>query len=144
MTDRAALVEFCRALVRAPSHPKREGPAAEVLLAELRTLGFREVRVDRYGSAIGGDGPTIVLDGHLDTIELVDLRAWAHDPLGATLEDGAIHGLGAADMKAGLTAMNELSHRPNERVSIDDLEAAARGYAGLCEALLEHAGREAP
>ena len=35
-------------------------------------------------------------------------------------------------------AANELSHRPNERVSVDELEAAARGYAALCEALTRH------
>jgi putative selenium metabolism hydrolase len=102
------LVALCRALVRAPSPPGREDPSAEVLADELRRLGFRDVRTDRYGSVagtIGGaDGPAILLDGHLDTIELVDPNAWTHDPHGADLEDGAIHGLGVVDMKAGLAA----------------------------------------
>ena len=103
------LARFCQALVQAPSPPGREEPAAQVLADELRRLGFRAVRVDRFGSVAGvigpADGRAVLVDGHLDTIELVDTGAWEHDPLAGEIADGCIHGLGVVDMKAGLAAM---------------------------------------
>jgi putative selenium metabolism hydrolase len=103
------LVPFCQALIRAASPPGREDQAAALVAEELRALGFRDVRVDAFGSVAGThgppDGPAVLLDGHLDTIELVEPQAWTHDPLGGELEDAKIHGLGVVDMKAGLAAM---------------------------------------
>jgi acetylornithine deacetylase/succinyl-diaminopimelate desuccinylase-like protein len=48
------------------------------------------------------DAPTLLLNGHVDTVELVD--DWTEDPLSARIEDGRLYGQGAADMKAGVAA----------------------------------------
>lgn len=55
------------------------------------------------GSFGGDDGPTLVLNGHLDVVPSGDPRAWTVDPWTATVRDGRVLGRGACDMKAGLT-----------------------------------------
>ncbi len=49
------------------------------------------------------DGPTIVLNGHLDTVDLCE--GWTKDPYKGIVEDGRLYGLGALDMKSGDTAI---------------------------------------
>ena len=51
-----------------------------------------------------GDGPTLLLDGHVDVVPLGDSEAWPDDPWSGAVRDGRIHGRGSADMKAGLLA----------------------------------------
>jgi succinyl-diaminopimelate desuccinylase len=48
------------------------------------------------------DGPTLVLNGHLDVVPAGDPATWSHDPFGGVVEDGILYGRGAADMKTGL------------------------------------------
>lgn len=49
------------------------------------------------------DGPTVVLNGHLDTVDLCD--GWTKDPYKGVVEDGRLYGLGALDMKSGDVAI---------------------------------------
>jgi acetylornithine deacetylase len=51
-----------------------------------------------------GDGPTLLLDGHVDVVPTGDPDAWDDDPWSGALREGRIHGRGSADMKAGLLA----------------------------------------
>jgi acetylornithine deacetylase len=51
-----------------------------------------------------GDGPTLMLNGHIDVVPIGDPEAWAGDPFGGTVADGRLYGRGACDMKAGLLA----------------------------------------
>ncbi len=57
--------------------------------------GFFNV-VAKFGN---GNGPKVLLNGHLDTV--ASKGQWIYDKYGAFEEDGKIYGLGAADMKAG-------------------------------------------
>ncbi|WHH56821.1 ArgE/DapE family deacylase [Petroclostridium sp. X23] len=52
-----------------------------------------------------GNGKTLILNGHIDTVPLDDLKKWKHDPLSGEVIDGKIFGRGACDMKAGVAAM---------------------------------------
>ncbi len=107
--ERAELVTFLQELVRTPSPSTQEGPLAERIMAEMKRLGFRHVRVDRIGNVIGyvgGDsGPLLMLNGHMDTVAVSDATAWSYDPFGADIVGGQLYGLGACDMKGGLAAM---------------------------------------
>jgi putative selenium metabolism hydrolase len=53
----------------------------------------------------GQPGPTLLLDGHCDTVGIAPGVPWAHDPFGGEIAEGFIYGRGVADMKAGLAAM---------------------------------------
>ncbi|MFF2811587.1 ArgE/DapE family deacylase [Streptomyces sp. NPDC058000] len=52
----------------------------------------------------GGDGPTVILQGHVDVVPPGDLRQWDGDPFVPRVSGNVVHGRGACDMKAGLVA----------------------------------------
>lgn len=52
----------------------------------------------------GGDGPTLILQGHVDVVPPGDLAAWDGDPFVPRVTGDVVHGRGACDMKAGLAA----------------------------------------
>lgn len=52
-----------------------------------------------------GGGRSIVLSGHVDTMDPGDISAWKYEPWSGTIEDGYLYGVGSADMKAGLAAI---------------------------------------
>ncbi|MEU1081509.1 ArgE/DapE family deacylase [Streptomyces sp. NPDC005908] len=52
----------------------------------------------------GGDGPTLILQGHVDVVPPGDLTAWDGDPFVPRVTGDVVHGRGACDMKAGLAA----------------------------------------
>jgi succinyl-diaminopimelate desuccinylase len=59
-----------------------------------------------------GDRPLVLLAGHLDTVP-------AQGNFPGRLEDGVVHGLGAADMKAALAIMVELALAPPPGATVD-------------------------
>jgi succinyl-diaminopimelate desuccinylase len=50
-----------------------------------------------------GDGPTLVLNGHMDTVPIDEASLWDDDPFGAGVKDGYVWGRGSCDMKGGLS-----------------------------------------
>ncbi|MCC2627960.1 MAG: acetylornithine deacetylase or succinyl-diaminopimelate desuccinylase [Thermomicrobiales bacterium] len=49
-----------------------------------------------------GSGPTLLLNGHVDTVLAVE--GWSSDPWTPRRDDNRLYGLGAADMKSGVAA----------------------------------------
>ena len=121
--DAHAALDLLRTLVRAPSPSGRERPAVDAFAAALRDLGYDEVVVDGVGNAVGtlrrGEGPTLLLNGHLDTVPTGDAAAWPVDPLGAEVVDGRVWGRGSVDMKGAMAAM-----------AVAGRQAADAGFAG--------------
>ena len=104
------LISFAQTLIRCPSPAGEEGAVVELILAEMRGLGFDRAWRDVNGSAVGvietgRPGPTLLLDGHCDTVGIAAGVPWTHDPFGGEIEDGRLYGRGAADMKGALAAM---------------------------------------
>lgn len=107
-TDMA--LSLCRDLVVCPSVSGNEGAVASVLVGAMRRMGFDSVTIDRYGNVTGtihgtGDGPTVLLDGHMDTIPVPAPEAWTHPPFGGDIVDGKLFGRGSSDMKGALACM---------------------------------------
>ncbi len=92
-------------------------------MAAFERLGFDEAFVDEAGNAIGvfrrGQGPTIMLNGHIDTVPVGDETLWPHPPLAGVVADGRLWGRGASDMKSSLAAM-----------TVAAAEAVEQGFQG--------------
>ncbi|MEV5357275.1 ArgE/DapE family deacylase [Streptomyces sp. NPDC093516] len=52
----------------------------------------------------GGDGPTLILQGHVDVVPPGDPASWDGDPFVPRVTGDEVHGRGACDMKAGIAA----------------------------------------
>jgi acetylornithine deacetylase len=106
--DRA--VELVREVCRIPSVLGEEGPLAAFLADTMTASGFEDVELqpvleDRPNAvghlSFGGDGPTVVLTGHMDTKPVS--HGWQRtEPFSGDLIDGAVYGHGVMDMKAAL------------------------------------------
>jgi succinyl-diaminopimelate desuccinylase len=84
-------------LVDAPSESRAESPAVDL----IRELMPGDALYDDGEVLLYGVGP-ILLAGHLDTIP-------AQGNFPGRIADGAVHGVGASDMKAGVAVMVELA-----------------------------------
>ncbi len=128
---RDAMIEEAAALVRVPSVSGTDAEnEAQALLArrlaatgyevdhwrlELDALGahpdFPGMEVERteawglVGRLPGsGDGPALMLNGHVDVVPIGDPDAWSDPPFAGTIRSNELVGRGACDMKAGLVA----------------------------------------
>ena len=84
------LVEFARTLVATPSEnpPGDERAVAAVAEAAMHQFGFTQLRTIAADSRrpnligeIGADGPTLILNGHLDTKPVGNRSDWEHRPI---------------------------------------------------------------
>ena len=108
--NKQALIEFTQKLVRQQSLSGEEGPVTQIVIDEMKSLGFDKVWVDENGSAIGiiegtQTGKTILFDAHTDTVGIAPGSVWTKETFGGEIIDGYIYGRGAADMKGALAAM---------------------------------------
>lgn len=110
MTREEYLISFCQDLIRTPSLSGQEEQVAKLIQSTMLEQGFDEAIIDRYGSVLGcihgsRPGKNILLDGHIDTVDISDRARWIHDPYGAEIEDGKLYGRGTSDMKCSVGAM---------------------------------------
>ena len=108
--NKDALIDFTQRLIRQPSLTGEEGPVIQIVMDEMKSLGFDKVWVDENGSAIGviegvQPGKTLLFDAHTDTVGIAPGSVWTKDPFGGEIVDGYLYGRGAADMKGALAAM---------------------------------------
>ena len=104
------LIELCQNLIQAESYSGNEGEVVNRIRTAMENFKFDEIYVDRYGNIIGGihgnrPGPTIVMDGHIDTVPVNDPTKWKQDPFGGAIVDGKIYGRGTSDMKGAVSSM---------------------------------------
>lgn len=99
-----------RELVRRPSFVD-ERAVVEYLAERWRGLGFdpaiTPVEPNRSNIAVetGGDGPTLLLNSHLDTVPPGEQERWSVDPFGGEIRTGRLYGRGATDAKGCLAGM---------------------------------------
>ena len=95
--------------------PGREGPAAELLESHLKKAGLAcnilsgpEGRPNLVARLPGPpERPALVLLSHTDVVG-IEREKWSQDPFGGDIEDGAIWGRGALDMK-GIAVMHAIA-----------------------------------
>lgn len=101
------LLEFARDLVRIQSYTGQEEAVARFIAEKMNSLGYDEVKIDRYGNIVGrvGDGAKVILfDSHTDTVAVNDPDQWTQPPFSGAIQDGYLWGRGSVDMKSGLAA----------------------------------------
>lgn len=147
------LAELTSRFVRVPSVNGEDGERALALViaAELEAAGLEPVLVGSetrpsVAARTGGE-PKVLLNGHLDTVPVVDADEWRHEPFAGVIEGGFVHGRGACDMKGGLAIQVAVAQwlaveRLRTGVVLHFAMGEERGEPGT-ESLLE-AGFEAP
>jgi acetylornithine deacetylase/succinyl-diaminopimelate desuccinylase-like protein len=91
------------------SYPGQEVPVQRHVEGWLKANGLEPVfqptegdRPNVIARIENGTGPTLLLNGHVDTVLAVE--GWSSDPWTPRREGDRLYGLGAADMKSGVTA----------------------------------------
>ena len=100
------IAQMAQALVEIPSVTLQEAEICQYYAAQLRELGFavdqRRVTPGRYNLYArlsgAGNGPSLMLNGHLDTIPIGDC-------VPCRREGDRLYGRGATDMKGAMAAM---------------------------------------
>ena len=102
------VIELARLLAMTRSESGSEEAAVRLAVTAMEDAGFDEVRIDAAGNAIGiagmGDGPRLLIDGHIDSIPLHSIDRWTVDPFGGLIRDGRLYGLGICDQKGSIAA----------------------------------------
>jgi succinyl-diaminopimelate desuccinylase len=107
------VVTLTKELVKIPSTSGEEADFAEYLSEKMKSLGFEvsqyeaeKNRPNVVGVLESGlDGPTLMLNGHIDTVPPGDLEKWSHEPYAGEIEERRLYGRGSCDMKGGIAAM---------------------------------------
>lgn len=108
LENRENIIQFMLDIVAIPSMDGQLKDVGERIQAEMRKLGFDEVRFDKMGNTIGriGNGPkVIVFDSHIDTVGVGDPAEWEWDPFVGKVEDGILYARGACDEKGSTPGM---------------------------------------
>src|SRR3954449_8307780 len=105
-------VELLGRLIQADTvnPPGNEGRVQEFLREMLTAAGFEcelleaePGRPNLIARMRGGDGATLALLGHVDTVR-ADPDEWSFDPWAGDVADGSVRGRGALDMKGQVAA----------------------------------------
>ena len=107
-SSREDLIQFMLEICEIPSMDSKIGPVGERVQAEMRKLGFDEVRFDKMGNTIGriGKGKNVlVYDSHIDTVGVGDSAQWGWDPFKGKVENGILYARGACDEKGSTPGM---------------------------------------
>jgi acetylornithine deacetylase/succinyl-diaminopimelate desuccinylase-like protein len=112
------VIEMTKSMVSIPSPSGKEREICDFVKGQLEGHAddIKVVRVEGCGPSMVAyhrgnrkDGPTIVLNGHLDTVDVAE--GWSTDPLKPHIEGNKLFGLGAGDMKAGLAILLDIFER---------------------------------
>jgi len=106
--SRETIIQFMREIVAIPSMEGQLKNVGERIAAEMKKLGFDEVRFDKMGNILGriGNGKrVIVYDSHIDTVGVGDPATWGWDPFKGKVENGILYARGACDEKGSTPGM---------------------------------------
>jgi len=114
--DAEEVAELAASLIRIPTVPSLyPGGEAEAVACLVQVLS-REGLPFRIVEAVPGrpnllvemgssHGPTLWMNGHLDTVPIGNRLHWRYEPFGGDEHDGRLYGRGASDCKGGVAAM---------------------------------------
>ena len=123
MINSKSTLNLLTKLVETPSMYPNERKISGVVENELTKRGFKVVnqkvsegRTNLFASK--GKRGNILFYGHLDTVPVVNSEKWATNPFKLTVRGHKAYGLGASDMKGGISAFLEASTNSDAPVKI--------------------------
>ncbi|MGA7671422.1 MAG: M20/M25/M40 family metallo-hydrolase [Nitrolancea sp.] len=136
-------------LVSFRSYPGQEGDVQRAVAAWLNENGMsaellpiEDDRPNVVATIQNGDGPTLLLNGHVDTV--LAAQGWSCDPWQGRRDGDRFYGLGACDMKSGVAAGMLVTRTLNQHrdkwsgtlifTSVVDEEAYSIGAQALVKA----------
>lgn len=139
-------IQLTQELVRIPSVVGDEAAIGKALVWQMADLGFEnphleEVYPDRFNAVAHldfGEGPNIVLTGHMDTKPVC--VGWDQDPYGGAIDGDRLYGHGIMDMKAGLACQIAAAK------ALKDSGLPLKGritLVGVCDHMGQQGGAEA-
>ncbi|GMM85276.1 succinyl-diaminopimelate desuccinylase [Pseudoalteromonas sp. MTN2-4] len=104
------VVSLAQALIQKKSVTPEDANCQALMNERLAKLGFNieeHFFVDTLNTWArkGTDSPHFCFAGHTDVVPTGDETDWQHPPFDGVIENGILHGRGAADMKGSLAAM---------------------------------------
>ena len=100
------IVKFHQQIVQIPSEnpPGKYKEISKFTEKAFKELGLKtQVKRNNVIGEIGeGDDKSLILYGHLDTVEA--FKGWSEDPFGGKIINGKIYGRGSSDDKSSVTA----------------------------------------
>lgn len=161
-------ISFLQTMVQTPSVTGHEGAVQAIIASAMRDDGLEtdvwepdvallapyaehitgvpsyDGRPNVVGVLHGdGQGRSLILNAHVDTVEAGDPRLWSTPPFGAEIRNGLLYGRGACDMKAGfathlfaIRALRRAGFRPRGDVIIESTISEEDGGAGALAAIL--------
>ena len=104
------VIALAQALIQRQSVTPEDANCQSLMNQRLQKLGFNieeHFFVDTLNTWArkGNSQPHFCFAGHTDVVPVGDEAAWQYPPFSGTIENGMLHGRGAADMKGSLAAM---------------------------------------
>ena len=111
-----AAVSLCSELIKRDSQTPKDAGCQELIAERLSPLGvsaewMASGPVQNLWLRRGDSGPLLAFAGHTDVVPTGPESEWTHPPFSGLIEDGIVHGRGAADMKSGVAAMTVACER---------------------------------
>ena len=103
------IFEIVSSLINIRSVSGEESEIVDYLKTLFSSMGFcYEIMPSGSICAIvdrGISGPVVVMDGHIDTVDVPNPSLWKRNPFNASVDNGKLYGRGASDMKGAVGAM---------------------------------------
>lgn len=104
------VVALAQELIKRESITPEDAGCQHVISERLAKVGFKNeplffVDTLNTWSRRGTGKPNFCFAGHTDVVPTGEVNAWQHPPFSGLVENGMLHGRGAADMKGSLAAM---------------------------------------
>ncbi len=128
MHNPSPTIQLAMDLIARPSVTPEDAGCQALMIERLQALGFKIEQlpfadVSNFWARKGDGGPLFCFAGHTDVVPSGPAEQWQHPPFEPIIENGYLHGRGAADMKGSLAAFitaleRFLDHHPDHQGSI--------------------------
>ena len=103
----SATVEFARDLIRQKSVTPDDADCQSLISRRLTKIGFTFEQINFHDvsnlwAVRGRQKPLLTFAGHTDVVPTGPLQQWSIPPFEGVIENGMLHGRGAADMKGSI------------------------------------------